>query len=203
MLDIVNKNVLYNNELFKIFKLSRVYIYAFKYIKQKELIVNDDILTYTFGKQHIYSSYKNELDNYQIKILVSSFYNYVVLNNDTDIENIFTFSNGNSYNNNYVFCNYKESLFYKNSEYLKGLYNIRLLIKSITSETMNINNDYYNEKRRDLIQKLKFQLDIDKIKYDVSDENILNALSEYSINFLNEKIDYNYEYNNIISVQQI
>ena len=68
---------------------------------------------------------------------------------------------------------------------------------------MNINNDYYNEKRRDLIQKLKFQLDIDKIKYDVSDENILNALSEYSINFLNEKVDYNYEYNNIISVQQI
>ena len=101
MLDIVNKNVLYNNELFKIFKLSRVYIYAFKYIKQKELIVNDDILTYTFGKQHIYSSYKNELDNYQIKILVSSFYNYVVLNDDTDIENIFTFSNGNSYNNNF------------------------------------------------------------------------------------------------------
>jgi hypothetical protein len=203
LLDIVNKNVLYNNKLFKIFKLSRVYIYAFKYIKQKELIVNDDILTYTFGKQHIYSSYKNELDNYQIKILVSSFYNYVVLNNDTDIENIFTFSNGNSYNNNYVFYNYKESIFYKNSDYLKYLYDICLLIKSIISETMNINNDYYNEKRKDLIQKLKFQLDIDKIKYDVSDENFLNALSEYSINFLNEKIDYNYEYNNIISVQQI
>ena len=119
-----------------IFKLSRIYIYGFKYNKQKELIVNDDILTYTFGKQHIYSAFKNELENTHTKILVSTFNNYTVLNNDTDIENIFTFYNG-SYNNNYVFYNYKDSIFCKNSDYLKYLYNIRFLIKSITSETMN------------------------------------------------------------------
>ena len=68
---------------------------------------------------------------------------------------------------------------------------------------MNKNNDYYIETRKDLIQKLKFQLDIYNIKYNISYENILNALSEYSINFLNEEIDYYNEYNNIISVQQI
>ena len=66
----------------------------------------------------------------------------------------------------------KKLYFIKNSEYLKYLYNIRLLIKNITSETLNINNDYYNENRRDLIQKLNFQLNIYKIKYDISDENI-------------------------------
>ena len=71
---------------------------------------------YTFGKQHIYNAFKNELENTHTKILVSVFNNYTVLNNDTDIENIFTFSNG-SYNE-YVFYNYKESIFYKNSEYL-------------------------------------------------------------------------------------
>ena len=65
------------------------------------------------------------------------------------------------------------------------------------------NNDYYKENRRDLIKQLTFQLEMYKLKYDISDENILNALSEYSINFLHEEIDYNYEYNNIISVQQI
>ena len=102
-----------------------------------------------------------------------------------------------------MFYNYKDSIFCKNSNYLKDLYNIRLLIKSITCETMNKNNDYYIENRRDLIQKLKFQLEIYNIKYDISYANILNALSEYSIIFLNEEIDYNYEYNNIISVQQI
>ena len=137
LLNLVNKIVIFNNEIYKIFKLSRIYIYGFKYNKQKELIVNDDILTYTFGKQHIYSAFKNELDNYQIKVLVSIFNNYTVLNNDTDIENLFTFSNGNSYNNNFVFYNYKESIFCKNSDYPKYLYNICLLIKSITSETMH------------------------------------------------------------------
>ena len=95
-----------------------------------------------------------------------------------------------------------KKVFFKNSDYLKYLFNICLLIKSITSETLKINNDYYNENRRDLIQKLKFQLDIYKIKYDKSDENILNVLnvlSEYSINFLNEEIDDYNAYNNIIN----
>ena len=91
------------------------------------------LLTYTFGKQHIYSSFKNELENTHTQILVSIFNNYTVLNNDIDIENIFTFSN-DSYNK-YVFYNYKKSIFCKNSEYLKYLYNIRLLIRSIISET--------------------------------------------------------------------
>ena len=200
LLNLVNKIVIFNNELYKIFKLSRIYIYAYKYKKQNELIVPNDILTYTFGKQHIYNAFKNEFDNYQIKILVSSFNNYTILNNETDIENIFTFSNESYNNNNNVFYNYKDSIFCKNSDYLKDLYNIRLLIKSITSETMNKNNDYYIETRKDLIQKLKFQLEIYNIKYDISYENILNALSEYSINFLNEEIDYYNEYNNIISV---
>ena len=31
LLNLVNKIVLFNNELYKIFKLSRIYIYAFKY----------------------------------------------------------------------------------------------------------------------------------------------------------------------------
>ena len=68
LLDVVNKIVLFlNNELYKMIKLSRKNIYAFKYKKQKELIVNDDILTYTFGKQHIYSAFKNELETIQQK----------------------------------------------------------------------------------------------------------------------------------------
>ena len=33
MLDLVNKNVLFNNEIYKIFKLSSIYIYGFKYKK--------------------------------------------------------------------------------------------------------------------------------------------------------------------------
>jgi hypothetical protein len=37
---------------------------------------------------------------------------------------------------------------------------------------MNKNNDYCIENRKDLIQKLKFQLEIYNIKYDISYENI-------------------------------
>ena len=159
LLNLVNKIVIFNNELYKIFKLSRIYIYAYKYKKQKELIVPNGILTYTFGKQHIYSAFKNEFDNYQIKILVLTFNNYTILNNETDIENIFTFSN-DSYknNNNNVYYNYKDSIFCKNCDYLKYLYNIRLLIKSIISETMNKNNDYYIENKERFNTKIKISI---------------------------------------------
>ena len=45
------------------------------------------------------------------------------------------------------------------------------------------------------------EFNIYKIKYDTSDEMILNALSEYSIIFLNEvtTIDQYNDYNNIIN----
>ena len=69
---------------------------------------------------------------------------------------------------------------------------------------MTCHNDYYIENKRDLIQKLKFQLEIYNIKYDISYENISNALSEYFTMFLNEEIDYYNEHNNIINtVHQI
>ena len=58
-------------------------------------------------EKHIYSSFKNELDNNPTKILISIFNNYIVLNNDIDIENIFTFSNCSQ--NKFVFYNYKNS----------------------------------------------------------------------------------------------
>ena len=55
-----------------------------------------------------------------------------------------------------IMCfNYKESIFCKNSDYLKYLYNIHLLIKSITNETMNINNNYYSENKKDLLKKIE------------------------------------------------
>ena len=73
LLNLVYKTVSFNNELYKIVKLSRIYIYGLKYMKQKELILTDDILTYTFGKKHIYAAFKNELDNKHTKILKSIF----------------------------------------------------------------------------------------------------------------------------------
>ena len=46
---------------------------------------------YTFGKQHIYNAFKNELENTYTKILVSVFNNYTVLNNHTDVEYIYIY----------------------------------------------------------------------------------------------------------------
>ena len=47
------------------------------------------MLTYTFGKQHIYSSFKNEFEKTYTKIYVSVFNNYTVLNNDTDTKKVY------------------------------------------------------------------------------------------------------------------
>ena len=106
------------------------------------------ILTYTSGQKHNDSAFENRLENKRTKILVSIFDKYTVLNNDIHIENIFTFNNGSHYNHdpadyNFVFysglnCYYKDSLCYKDSEYLKYVYNICLLLRSIKSETINM-----------------------------------------------------------------
>ena len=64
---------------------------------------------------------------------------------------------------------------------------------------MSINNEYNNKMKTELITQLIFTLKVYEIKYGISEEQILNALTEYSQNFLNEyEIDYYNEYKNKI-----
>ena len=69
---------------------------------------------------------------------------------------------------------------------------------------MSIDNEYNNKMKTELITQLIFTLKVYEIKYGISEEQILTALTEYSQNFLNEyKIDYYDEYKNKILVDSI
>ena len=69
---------------------------------------------------------------------------------------------------------------------------------------MSINNEYNNKMKTELITQLIFTLKVYEIKYGISEEQILTALTEYSQNFLNEyEIDYYNEYKNKILVDII
>ena len=197
LLNLLNKNIVFENKIYKIVKLSRIYIYGLQYKTDQQLVLNNDILLHTLGNKHIYNSFLNELEQTPIKINRSNFYNYKVLNDDSNIENIYSF-------NNRIVTDYKDSIFFRNSNYLEHLYKLRFLIRSITSYYMSINNEYNNKMKTELITQLIFTLKVYEIKYGISEEQLLSALTEYSQNFLNEyEIDYYNEYRNKILVNII
>ena len=78
------------------------------------------------GDKHLYNSFFNELQNKPTKLKISQFYNYRILDDDINIEDIFIF-------NNNIIYNYKDSIFCKNTRELELLYNIRYLIRSVIS----------------------------------------------------------------------
>ena len=192
LLNLLNNNIVFKNKIYKIVKLSRIYIYGLQYKTDQQLVLNNDILLHTLGNKHIYNSFLNELEQTTIKFNRTNFFNYTVLNDDCNIENIYCF-------NNRIVTDYKDSIFFRNSNYLEHLYKLHFLIRSITSYYMSIDNEYNNKMKTELTTQLIFTLKVYEIKYGISEEQILTALTEYSQNFLNEyEIDYYNEYKNKI-----
>ena len=191
-LNLFNKNIVFDNKIYKVIKLSKIYVYGLQYIQNKELILCDDVLFYSFGETHVYNSFFNELQNKPTKLKISQFYNYRILDDDINIEDIFIF-------NNDIIYNYKDSFFYQKKNELELLYNIRYLIKSIISSQMNTQERYNTNIKNELIHKLNFVMNVYKTRHNITDEkNILDDLTEYTISFLNEPhINYYHEYMNI------
>ena len=191
-LELFNKNIVFDNNIYKIIKVSSIYIYGLQYIHDKQLILCDDVVFYSFGDKHLYTSFKNEFEDKTTKIKISIFYNYRILDDDINIEDIFIF-------NNDIIYNYNDSIFYKNIRELELLYNIRYLIKSVISPQMKTEQKYNNKIKNELLQKLNFVLNVYKTRHNITDEkHILDGLTEYTISFLKEPyINYYNEYLNI------
>ena len=191
-LNLFNKNIVFDNKIYKVIKISSIYVYGLQYTQDKQLILCDDVIFYSFGDKHLYNSFKNELQNKPTKLKISQFYNYRILDDDINIEDIFIF-------NNDIIYNYKDSFFYKNTRELELLYNIRYLIRSVISSQMKTEQKYNTNIKNELLQKLNFVLNVYKTRHNIIDEKIiLDSLSEYTISFLNEPyINYYDEYMNI------
>ena len=91
LLNLLNKNIVFDNKIYKIVKLSRIYIYGLEYKTDQQLVLNNDILLHTLGNKHIYNSFLNELEQTPTKFNGANFFDYTVLNDDSNIENIYSF----------------------------------------------------------------------------------------------------------------
>ena len=72
-LELFNKNIVFDNNIYKIIKVSSIYIYGLQYIHDKQLILCDDVLFYSFEDKHFYTSFKNDLQDKPTKIKITSF----------------------------------------------------------------------------------------------------------------------------------
>ena len=188
LLNIIGCLVLFENDIYKIDRVTRCFIYAYKYKTKNKLILNDAVTFYP-GESHTYNCFLNELEKKTTKIKIGIFiYNYTILGSNIDIDNIFIF-------NNTVLDTYKDSLLCNNIELLKTIYVIRFFIRSLITREMNKNTKYYKDIKNEFINKLNNYFEyfkIDNIKY------VLDEASNYSKSFLSEPyIDYNEEYLNI------
>ena len=43
-LNLFNKNIVFDNKIYKVIKISSIYVYGLQYIQNKELILCDDVL---------------------------------------------------------------------------------------------------------------------------------------------------------------
>ena len=132
LFNIIGCLVLFENDIYKINRVTRCFIYAYKYKTKNKLILNDAVTFYP-GESHIYNCFLNELENKTTKIKIGIFiYNYTILGSNIDVSNIYIF-------NDSILDNYKDSLLCKDIELLKTIYVIRFFIRSLITREMNKN----------------------------------------------------------------
>ena len=57
LLNLINKNIVFENKIYKIVKLSRIYIYGLEYKTDQQLVLNNDILLHRKENKKFYSSF--------------------------------------------------------------------------------------------------------------------------------------------------
>ena len=76
LLNLINKNILFENKMYKIVKLSRIYIYGLQYKTDKQLVLNDDILLHSIGNKQFLQVIFKRIRTKPTKFSISNFNNY-------------------------------------------------------------------------------------------------------------------------------
>ena len=78
LLNIIGCLVLFENDIYKIDRVTRCFIYAYKYKSKNKLIFNDAITFYS-NKSHTNNCFKNELEKKTTKSKINNFIcNYTI-----------------------------------------------------------------------------------------------------------------------------
>ena len=108
---LINSTISFDNHLLKLTKINSIYIYANPYICNNDLILDNNIIFLSYNsKQTNYKHYINVISNKIIKIKISCFYNYKIINTE-ELNNIY-------FINNELENNYYDSYFFKDKNYI-------------------------------------------------------------------------------------
>lgn len=180
---LMNKTVFCDGKLYKFTHYSTIYIYAFEYEKDKENKLDDDIILYSIGNYIYFRHFLNKLSKIKIKLKISNFYEYKVLENTEDIETIY-------FKNNEVIENYYDSLFYNDEVLLNLKYALKKLIISLNAHFLKLSGEYYYKIRVEYLEKI--------YNYYDTEENIIIKLlldeltTEYKTLTYDEYLKLNY-----------
>jgi hypothetical protein len=152
-LDLVNKTVVENNYIYKVIKVSSLYVYVKKYNLIKSLSLNDDC--------RIYKAFSNVILNDEVIKLQAKIFKYKIID-ENRIENIYLV-------NNKVRENYQDSMFFKDETLLSSMYEFYYLFKNESKNGILEFTEDYDE------IKLKILLD-ETTKYFL---NKINYFEEY------------------------
>ena len=152
-------NILFfNDNLYKIIKGNTLNIYAFEYVKDKTLQLDTALTFYSICDHVSYYNFKNVLKPDKLKLRVKDILN--------DAYQIITINDvSNLYFIQYIQHNIKkvtikndfdDSLFNRDIDKLKGIYDIKHFIQNMTTPMMNNDTDYYRSIRARQLENKKY-----------------------------------------------
>ncbi len=153
--DIINnfkdKNLFYDDNLYKIVKVNTYNITAYKYKLNKELECDTSIIFYSRGDSVSFHNFENELEPNIIKLKLKHIIEkpYKIVNIIPDISNLYFIQHHINYNIIEIKMkdNYNESLFNTNDIKLNDSYDIRTFITNLSTVAMNNDTEYYKKIR--------------------------------------------------------
>ena len=178
----------------KIIKVNSIYIYAKQLNCDNELTIDNNIvfLSYNYGNTS-YKHYKNDISDETIRIKISDFNLYKIIN-DSDINDIYFIDNE-------IKNNYYDSYFYKNKNFIIMKNRIFKLIYSMSYGPMsNTNNDYYLKFRHDLLNDYFRNIKLDEVDIKKACDELQIKYTNYTDNFYTIYNNLFIEYKNLISL---
>ena len=178
--------MLFDRILIKITKINSIYIYGNLFKCTDELILDNNIIFLSYHYSNTtYKHYKNDISDETIRIKISDFILYKIIN-DTDLNDIY-------FINDEITYNYHDSNFYKNKNYIIMKNRIFKLLYSMSYGPMsNIDNSYYLKYRKDMLNDYFRNIKLDEV-------DIKKICDELNIQYTNYTDNFYTIYNNLFN----
>ena len=184
----------FDNTLYKVIKYSTIYIYCYEYELNDELKLNNDILfLFASTNSTIYTHFKKILINKKIvKIKITELYNYIILDDNEDINNIYFV--GDKLERNYI-----NSEFYKTKGIIETRNNIfKFIYSMLYGPCVNKSNEYYYKFRiqyiKDIFDKYQYILSLPLVSQNIYFNELKIKYPKIEISFYDEFLKLYDEY---------